>query len=273
MVGFFLSLSLKMSKFARLNTIKQNYIMLTILFYLFTLLQLSFWFVVSIIVLIVTYPFDKSRYWVHECSRCICYMLHDIFPFGRRSIEGVENIDKNKPYVMVLNHNSACDIFAAYKIPLNFRWVSKREVFWVPFMGPMLSIHGDIPIERGNPKQAMAKVLRLGKLWLSRGVTVAIFPEGTRSKDGEIHNFKLGAFNLAKEAGVEILPVVMTGTSSCVKKNKMVNWGNRVAIRVLKPVPVEEVQTLGTKVLTMQVQERMENALAEMREQAKNEKK
>ena len=53
----------------------------------------------------------------------------------------------------------------------------------------------------------------------------------------------------------------------------MVNWGNRVAIRVLKPVPVEEVQTLGTKVLTMQVQERMENALAEMREQAKNEKK
>ena len=68
--------------------------MLSILFYLFTLIQVSFWFVVSIIVLIVTYPFDKSRRWVHECSRCICFMLYDIFPFGRRTIEGVEYVDK-----------------------------------------------------------------------------------------------------------------------------------------------------------------------------------
>ncbi|MBR5492000.1 MAG: 1-acylglycerol-3-phosphate O-acyltransferase [Alistipes sp.] len=247
--------------------------MLSILFYLFTLIQVAFWFVVSIIVLIVTYPFDKSRRWVHECSRIICALLYDLFPFARRTIQGAENIDKNKPYVMVINHNSACDIFTAYKIPLNFRWVSKREVFWVPFMGPLLSIHGDIPIERGNPKKAMSKVSRLGKLWLSRGATVAIFPEGTRSKDGEIHNFKLGAFNLAKEAGVEILPVVMTGTNTSIKSNKMVNWGNRVAIRVLEPVSVEEIASMGTKELTLKVQERMVTALAELREDIKNEKK
>ena len=247
--------------------------MLSILFYLFTLIQVAFWFVVSIIVLIVTYPFDKSRRWVHECSRIICALLYDLFPFARRTIQGAENIDKNKPYVMVINHNSACDIFTAYKIPLNFHWVSKREVFWVPFMGPLLSIHGDIPIERGNPKKAMSKVSRLGKLWLSRGATVAIFPEGTRSKDGEIHNFKLGAFNLAKEAGVEILPVVMTGTNTSIKSNKMVNWGNRVAIRVLEPVSVEEIASMGTKELTLKVQERMVTALAELREDIKNEKK
>ena len=247
--------------------------MLSVLYYLFTLLQVSFWFIMSVIVLIITYPFDKSRRWVHECSRCICILLYDVPPFIRRTIDGLENIEKGKPYVMVMNHNSGVDIFAAYKIPLNFRWVSKREVFWVPFMGPLLSIHGDIPIERGNPKKAMSKVSRLGKLWLSRGATVAIFPEGTRSKDGEIHNFKLGAFNLAKEAGVEILPVVMTGTNTSVKKNKMVNWGNRVAIRVLEPVSVEEVASMGTKELTLKVQERMVTALAELREDIKNEKK
>ena len=78
----------------------------------------------------------------------------------------------------------------------------------MPFMGPLLTIHGDIPIERGNAAEAMAKVLRLGKLWLSRGASVAIFPEGTRSKTGEINRFKAGAFSLAKEAGVEILPIV-----------------------------------------------------------------
>ena len=152
--------------------------MLSILYYIFTLLQVSFWFVVSIIVLGVTYPFDKSRRWVHECSRCICILLYCVPPFIRRTIDGLENIEKGKPYVMVMNHNSGVDIFAAYKIPLNFRWVSKREVFWVPFMGPLLTIHGDIPIERGNPSKAMAKVLSLGKLWLGRGASVAIFPEG-----------------------------------------------------------------------------------------------
>ena len=247
--------------------------MLSILYYLFTLIQVTFWFIVSIIVLIVTYPFDKSRRWVHECSRIICALLYDLFPMANRTIDGVENIDKKKPYVMVLNHNSGFDIFSAYKIPLNFRWVSKREVFWVPFMGPLLSIHGDIPIERGNPKKAMAKVSRLGKLWLKRGATVAIFPEGTRSKDGEIHNFKMGAFSLAKEAGVEILPVVMTGTNNAFRKGWLVNWHHRVAIRVLKPVPVEEVMATGTKELTLQVHERMVTALADLRKEIAAEKK
>ena len=247
--------------------------MLSVLYYIFTLLQVTFWFIVSILVLIVTYPFDKSRRWVHECSRCICFMLYDLFPFAKRTIDGLENIDTKKPYVMALNHNSGFDIFTAYKIPMNFRWVSKREVFWVPFMGPLLSIHGDIPIERGNPKKAMAKVSRLGKLWLSRGATVAIFPEGTRSKDGQIHNFKLGAFSLAKEAGVEILPVVMTGTTDAFKKGWLVNWRHRVAIRVLKPVPVEEVASLDAKELAQQVRERMVTALAELREEVAAEKK
>ena len=246
--------------------------MLSILYYLFTLLQVSFWFVVSIIVLIVTYPFDKSRRWVHECSRCICVLLYGVPPFVRRTIDGVENIEKGKPYVMVMNHNSGFDIFAAYKIPLNFRWVSKREVFWVPFMGPMLSIHGDIPIERGNPKKAMAKVLRLGKLWLSRGASVAIFPEGTRSKDGEIHNFKMGAFNLAAEAGVDILPIVMTGTNEMINGWK-VNWRNRVAIRVLPAIRADVVAATDTKELMHQVRESMVQELAKLRAEVAAEKK
>ena len=247
--------------------------MLSILYYLFTLLQVTFWFVVSIIVLIITYPFDKSRRWAHDCSRIICATLFGVPPRMRRTIEGLENIDKSKSYVMVINHNSGFDIFAAYKIPLNFRWVSKKEVFYVPFMGPMLFIHGDIPINRGNAAAAMAKVIEDGKLWIKRGASVAIFPEGTRSKDGEIHNFKMGAFSLAKEAGVEILPVVMTGTNNAFRKGWLVNWRHRVAIRVLKPVPVEEVMATGTKELTLQVHDRMVAALAELRKEIAAEKK
>ncbi|MBO5892678.1 MAG: 1-acyl-sn-glycerol-3-phosphate acyltransferase [Alistipes sp.] len=246
--------------------------MFSVLYYLFTLLQVSFWFVVSIIVLIVTYPFDKSRRWVHECSRCICTILYGVPPFVRRTIDGLENIEKGKPYVMVLNHQSGFDIFAAYKIPLNFRWVSKREVFKVPFMGWLLPIHGDIPIERGNASAAMAKVIRDGKLWLSRGASVAIFPEGTRSKTGEINRFKAGAFNLAAEAKVDVLPIVMTGTNEMIKGWK-VNWRNRVAIRVMPAVKADVVAATDTKELMQQVRESMVAELANLRAEIAAEKK
>lgn len=246
--------------------------MLSILYYLFTLLQVTFLFILSIIVLVVTYPFDKSRRWVHECSRWICGILYGVPPFIRRTIDGVENIEKGKPYVMVMNHNSGCDIFAAYKIPLNFRWVSKREVFRVPFMGWLLPIHGDIPIERGNAAKAMEKVLREGKLWLGRGVSVAIFPEGTRSKTGEMGRFKAGAFNLAAEAGVDILPIVMTGTNELFNGWK-VNWRNRVAIRVLPAVKAVSVAATDTRELMQQVHDTMVDALAQLREEVKAEKK
>ncbi|MBR5862981.1 MAG: 1-acyl-sn-glycerol-3-phosphate acyltransferase [Alistipes sp.] len=246
--------------------------MLSILYYLFTLLQVSFWFVMSIIVLIITYPFDKSRRWVHECSRCICITLFGVPPFIRRTIDGLENIEKDKPYVMVMNHQSGIDIFAAYKIPLNFRWVSKREVFKVPFVGWLLPIHGDIPIERGNATEAMAKVLREGKMWLKRGATIAIFPEGTRSKTGEIGRFKAGAFNLAAEAGVDILPVVMTGTNKMFNGWK-VNWRSRVAIRVMPAIKAETVAATDRKELMLQVRESMVEELAKLRAEVAAEKK
>ena len=75
---------------------------------------------------------------------------------------------------------------------------------------------------------------------------MAIFPEGTRSKDGEIHRFKAGAFTLAKEAGADILPVVLDGTKTLIKKNLAFNWGNRITVRVLSPVPAERVAALET---------------------------
>lgn len=238
--------------------------MMSILYYIFTIIHTTVWCIISVIVLALTYPFDKSRRWVHEISRYMTWVFFGLPPRVRRTIDGLENIDRSKPYVIVLNHTSGVDIIAAYKIPLNFRWVSKREVFRLPFFGPMLLVHGDIPIERGNAAAAMAKVIHEGKIWLGRGASVAIFPEGTRSKDGEIHRFKAGAFSLAKEAGVEILPVVMTGTAAMFRGWRM-NWTNRIRIRVLPAVSVEEAAEMDVKGLAQEVQGRMAAALAELR--------
>ena len=122
--------------------------MLSILYYIFTVIHTTVWCIISVIVLALTYPFDKSRRWVHEISRYMTWVFFGLPPRVRRTIDGLENIDRSKPYVIVLNHTSGVDIIAAYKIPLNFRWVSKREVFRLPFFGWPPPVHGCPPVSR-----------------------------------------------------------------------------------------------------------------------------
>ena len=127
-------------------------------------------------------------------------------------------------------------------------------------------LHGDIAIQRGRATESMKKVIRDGKMWIDRGVSVAIFPEGTRSKDGEIQRFKGGAFVLAKEAGVDILPVVMDGTTKIFKpKSFFFNWKHRLTVKVLPPISAEKVVATDTSEMAREVQEMMTEALAEIR--------
>ena len=136
----------------------------------------------------------------------------------------------------------------------------------MPYIGPMLWMHGDIAIKRGRATESMKKVICDGKMWLDRGVSVAIFPEGTRSKDGEIHRFKGGAFALAKEAGVEILPVVMEGTTKIFKpKSLLFNWKHNLTVKVLPPISAEKVAATDTSEMAQEVQAMMTEALAEIR--------
>ena len=240
--------------------------MLTLIFAVYTIVVLTFFFILSFVALIVCYPFDKRRRVVHELSRWLCFSWwYAPFTWSRK-ISGLENVDKNKPYVIVINHNSMVDIIALYFVRLNFRWVSKQEVFRMPYIGPMLWMHGDIAIKRGRATESMKKVINDGKMWLGRGVSVAIFPEGTRSKDGEIQRFKGGAFALAKEAGVEILPVVMEGTTKIFKpKSIFFNWKHQLTLKVLPPISAEHVAETETSILAQEVQAVMTEALAEIR--------
>ena len=246
--------------------------MLSIIFYLYSALIVIVFFLLSVVALVVCAPFDRSHRVVHELSRALCMCFWYAPLSWRRRIEGLENVRRGERYVIVLNHNSMADIISLYFVPLNFRWVSKREVFRIPFIGGFLLLHGDIAIERGRGAESMHKVINDGKKWLSRGASVAMFPEGTRSKDGEIHRFKQGAFALAKEAGVAILPVVLDGTTSVLKKNKLFNWHNCLTIRVLPPIPAEEVERAEMNDLIASVQSQMCDALAQIRNtNAKNE--
>lgn len=212
--------------------------MFTLLYY-FEIAFLSIIFILlSAVALIVCYPFDRARRAVHELSRLLVKMFLASPPLWRQHVEGIEFIEEGKSYVIVLNHNSMMDIPALYLLPLNFRWVSKREVYFAPFFGQFLWLHGDICIRRGRGSEAMAQLESEGKKWIDRGVSVAIFPEGTRSKSGEIGRFKVGAFRLACENNVEILPVVIHGTRDMIDKKNMFNWRNKLTLKVLEPVKV-----------------------------------
>ena len=212
--------------------------MLSILYYLVVLVVAIVLYVASFIALVVCYPFDKKRVVVHRLSIWITDAVFGLSGIKRKVI-GMEHIDPKASYVMVLNHNSMADIITIYNLPLVFKWVSKKEVYRIPIIGRLLFAHGDIVINRASTKEAMNLVHTKGKEWLKKGASVAIFPEGTRSKDREIHNFKAGAFILAKDAGVPILPIVMDNTDKMMRKGFFMNWSNRITIKVLPPIPAE----------------------------------
>ena len=239
--------------------------MLSFLFYIFVLAWSLVIYVMTFIALLLCYPFDKKRFVVHKLSK---WLTDAFFGFGlvmKRKVEGIENLDPKGTYVMVLNHNSMVDILSIYNLPLVFKWVSKREVYRIPIVGRLLLAHGDIVINRASTKEAMQLVHTRGKQWLAKGASVAIFPEGTRSKDSEIHNFKAGAFILAKDAEVPILPIVLDGTDRVVRKGFFMNWSNRITIKILPPVSKQDVVERPIKEVMAEVHDNMVNALAEIR--------
>lgn len=239
--------------------------MLSILYYITTFVVAIVLYTLSWVAFILCYPFDKRRVVVHTLSKWITDVTFGLPPHMGRDIIGKENIDPKQPYVMVLNHNSMVDIMCPYVLPLIFKWVSKREAYKIPLVGRLLFMHGDIVINRSNPKEAMRFVHTQGLKWLKKGASVAIFPEGTRSKNGEMGNFKAGAFILAKEAGVPVLPIVIDGTTTMLRKGPWMNWRNRITLKVLKPISAEEIEERSIKEVMEDVHTNMVNTLAEIR--------
>lgn len=241
-------------------------IIFSIIYHIFGILLCTIFFFVALVVWVLSLPFDRGRKVVHCLNRFVTNIFFAPMPFWSFSVEGIENIDVAKSYVIVMNHTVMMDIPVMYRLPLYFKWVSKREVFYLPVFGQWLALRGDIAIRRGNGAESMAQVIEQGKRVIGWGQSVAIFPEGTRSKDGNIGRFKAGAFNLAKEAGVDILPVVIEG-SDCVfsSKSGKYSWRNKITLRVLPAVASDWSDNVGCKSTIDSVRESMVVALADIR--------
>jgi 1-acyl-sn-glycerol-3-phosphate acyltransferase len=150
------------------------------------------------------------------------------------------------------------DICLMYKIPRYFKWVSKKEAVRLPFVGQALLMHRDILISRGT-SAGVKHMIREAQHYLKDNICVAIFPEGTRSKDGRMHEFKEGAFVLARLAKAAILPVVIDGTYEVMPKNSYaVKRKQDFYINVLPEIPAEEVAQMSVAALSAKLHDIMQ---------------
>src|ERR671914_1422384 len=203
--------------------------------WLVLVLCILLWFPLMLLVLLVTAPFDHESYLTGYLFRRIGRVMATLNPLWRFRTSGAFPADPRRPYVVVSNHESFVDILLISHLPWEMKWLSKAELFRIPIMGWMMWLVGDIPVWRGFGPSAVEAINRC-RVVLKNRVSVMIFPEGTRSKTAELLPFKDGAFRLAIEAGVPILPLALSGTRTALPKHDW-RFGRAVAeVRVLEPV-------------------------------------
>ncbi len=145
-----------------------------------------------------------------------------IMPLNNLTIEGVENIDPDKNYVFLSNHQSIMDITLSLGyIPKNFVFLAKKELTKFPIFGSVMQALQFIPVDRSNPAKAIDSLKEAGKLMSAHNLSVSLFAEGTRTRTGKVGKFKNGGFVLAQEAEVDIIPVSIKGNFEIAPKDAL----------------------------------------------------
>ncbi|MFP3998314.1 MAG: lysophospholipid acyltransferase family protein [Desulfobacterales bacterium] len=196
-------------------------------------------FLTALVIKLVTMLFDR-RLVILQQFTCFWGALYTwIIPAWRIHIRGRENIEPKKAYVVVSNHQSLLDILVLFNLFCHFKFVSKSEIFKIPLIGWNMRLNRYIELRRGD-KKSVSKMMTDCKEALDQGSSVLIFPEGTRSPDGRIRSFKAGAFILAIEQKVPILPIVISGTNKALPKYSFNFHGSHdIRVRVLPEIPYE----------------------------------
>jgi 1-acyl-sn-glycerol-3-phosphate acyltransferase len=198
--------------------------------------SMAVWLPLMALIRLVTKRSDPGRYLVGYMFRQIAVLMATLNPLWRFRISGTMPRDPRRPYLVVSNHESFVDILLISHLPWEMKWLSKAELFRIPVLGWLMRLAGDIPVDRGNPRSAAEAMVRCKEILKKEHVSVIIFPEGTRSETDEMLPFKDGAFRLAIDAGVPILPLAVSGAATALRKHDW-RFGRSVAeVRVLEPV-------------------------------------
>ena len=177
----------------------------------------------------------EQQFW----SRCFFWLFGNI-----PQIEGVENLQKGQSYVFVCNHVSLFDVWLVYGwLPVVFKWIMKQELRKVPFVGSGCYAAGHIFIDRRNPRAAKESLER-AKSILKDGVSLVVFPEGTRSKNGEVQAFKRGAFQIAFDLDLPVVPISLSGMHDIMPKGTyFVHPFVRTKMKIGQPISLHSYMT------------------------------
>ena len=205
---------------------------------------------------------DKTRRLPGRLIRWYGKALFKMFPLWKYRIEGEPPKDiGNKGYVVVANHQTTGDIYLLCNVPWDMRWVTKVELMqYVPFFGQLLWLSGDIPVKRGN-KASVVRMMEKCRETLTNGLSVMIFPEGTRTKSRQLGPFKDGAFRMAIESGRPILPLTISGTKLMWPRGTYCLGEATGTIRIHPAVPTEGLTLDDLPRLKAEVRQVMLDAL------------
>ena len=169
------------------------------------------------------------------------------------------------PYVVVCNHQSIADIPIVSRVPWEMKWMGKAEMLKIPLVSWMLRLAGDIMVDRSNPRSGAAAIIK-AKEYLQKKCSVFIFPEGTRSPDGKLHEFNDGAFVLALKSRTPVLVLALDGTSNALPKNswKFTNPG-KIRVKVLGVIDVADYGRRDTGAVRDRARSMIATQLAEWR--------
>ena len=209
---------------------------------------------------------DPALYHAGYTLRILGRLLTYINPYWEIELEGPFPDDPRNPYVVVSNHSSQADPPIISRVPWEMKWVAKKELFDLPFAGWLLRLSGDICVDRTS-KKSRAQVLSTAHDYLAEACSVMFFPEGTRSRDGRVHRFSDGAFRLAIEENVPVLPIAIDGTHEALPKHSI--WFNptpeTIRVQVLDPVDTSEYTPDQARVLQRHVRARIIQQIADWR--------
>lgn len=224
-------------------------------------------FPVNMIIWLLALPFDRERAAIHWFLMYESLFLSFLIPIWSIHIEGREKAVKGATYVIISNHQSLIDILLINCLRYKYKWISKIENFNVPVIGWYLKMADYIVVDRGN-EESKLEMLAKSLNCLKKGNSIMIFPEGTRSQNNEISFFKRGAFQLALQAYVPILPVLIDGTGGILPKHGLIfGSGHHINIKVLDPVNPADFDTDNPDNLALQLSLMMRARLNELRAQ------
>jgi 1-acyl-sn-glycerol-3-phosphate acyltransferase len=208
----------------------------TVGYWIFVCVTMPLFFVVALAIFLLTVAFDRRLIALHRfsCFWASCYVYCN--PLWRSRVIGREKLPQRGPAVLVANHQSLVDILVLYGLYRPFKWVSKAELFRVPVVGWNMVLNDYVRVRRGD-RESIRAMMEHCRRHLARGSPVLIFPEGTRTATGALQPFKDGAFRLAHETGVPLIPIAVRGTFDTLPKHGLILRQRMDAVvQVLDPI-------------------------------------